>query len=1686
LLGNTTLSGSIIISGSENPSTPSVQIYGDTQHTGVVRFNPISRNIDPSISASYIYVSGSTNDLYFSQNGSGYANTTRLRWLEGNLYTGLLHGGLITTQSSTVYQISSGSGIIVDLNASLGDDPYPVIQFLEWGNLSASIAPLTASYQQAFVGIDSTNNIFAQGTPFSNGQFDTVINIGSVFFQNQSTINGVKTQPSVAYGFEQQQNVFNRAFGPLKLSGYTLSPSGSSTGSLIVGSGTAYAPGSNYTVDPNEPYYSVDNGTNISKIFRYYQSGSSWVYLSNAGAGYTTIDPTKYSNNGTLTSVGAGNWSIQRVFWFPNSVTKAIVVYYGNAIYPTEAEALANISFESFVEAPNTAANAIYLGAIIINQNGVFTNASTFTIYPGGLFRQVGGSGGGGSIVTQTLAGLSDVSISGPTNGQALVYNNTSAKWENSSTLTANLIGNASTATTASYALTASYTPSIAGTDNYIPRFNGSSALENSVMYDDGTNIGIGTTSPSYKIDVAGSGRLTLAGYAGYEYHNTAGTWEVYIGTENNTGNARYNSRQGDHTWYYNSSATMKLTSAGYLGVGTTTPTSNLQVQSNNLSAPAFAVSKSFSGGGDGTAVMHAFGYDSGIANTGIQVGVKGTGGFSATDAYPFRVFNQGTATFSMLSNGNAHFSGSVGIGTTSPSYKLDVVGEGRFGTGAKAIIGTDGTYAGYGVVGFGGTTDGYNRIFGHQSTSDGLYIAAATGRGIEFWVNGATTVAMRINPAGNVGIGTTSPTSKLHVWNDKIEVTGFPAAGSPFTFLESNYNDQSAVAIKFLNYNPSNGYDSDLGIQLMNTGGSMFDAMIIKGSTGNVGIGTNSPSYKLDVSGSIHAQESSTVGTLILGNTVDNYISYYNSDVYFKAKGSHYFEGNGFYKGVWNSNGNLGIGTSSPPGNSTNRAVEIAGADSANLVVTQPGYASAAFTSFNSEAYIGTSTNHPFYLYTSGSERLRIANNGAIRFNAYGSGTFTGTATQKLAVDSSGNVIEIPIGAGPVDGSGTANYITRWVDTDTITTSSIYETGGNIGIGTTSPLGKSTIIGDGSLNNYSGIVRIGTTAPTNAWAFITLPDDASVQTNANNYYLIGRTADVSNRIMSFHIPVAADYGSGSEPKFGFYSSGADLLHSIEANTGTSYFKGNVGIGTTTPAYKLSVVGKMALNDGGNSVFIGTNAGQSDDATDNRNIAIGTNSLQNNISGSQNVAIGYNTLVNNTNINNTAVGSNALQNNTTALNNTAFGSFALNANTVGSSSIAVGAAALLSNTIGNHNTAVGNSAIRLNVSGSQNVGVGGSVLFNNTNGSDNVALGWNAARYFGTGTSSLTDTSGSIFIGSLARANASGEVNQVVIGMNALGLGSNSVVLGNDNITKTVLKGSVGIGTNVPMGPLEIYKANAAGLGGHLILNNDGSSVGNETAILFNDSGGGSLSGVRAAISSTTENSPYNGDIKFKTGNTSYGSLSTRMIITGAGNVGIGTTSPGVKLEVYDSANANAVTITSDGANQQLVIRRYSSTNEQLIFGVHSSDYSYIQAVEQGVAYRALSLNPDGGNVGIGTTNPAYLLDVNGTARVTTLIETSALKYKTNIQPLDSQLSKVAQLEPVTFDWIDKPNPKTNIGLIADEVEKIYPEFVSKTEDGEIEGIEYSKLTTVLIQSIKELKEIVDKQQEQINALLNK
>jgi hypothetical protein len=409
LIGNTVMSGSLTISGSQPGAATNINIYGDTSINGAIKFLPIVEAIDTSVSASYIFVSGSTQDLYFSQNGSGFNNITRLRWLEGNLYTGLLGGGVVSQIDSTNYKISSGSGMIVNLNATTASiEPYPIIKYITWGNLSSSIAAYSASYDQTFIGIDTNGNITKQGTPFANGQFDTLINIGLVLHQNNSTINAVKTQPNVSYGLSQRIGVFTRAFGPLKIDGFILS--GSGTQGIQLSSGTGYLEGAAYSYDSNNPNYIVDLGTATSKIFRYYNTSSYTdnVYDTNGGTGYTVLDPTQYSNNGTLTTVSGTNatnsqWTIQRVFWYPNSVAKAFVVYYGNAQYTSQTLAIDGLQTETFVEAANTKANGIYLGAVLVRKDFVWTDSTTYKLVPAGLFRSVSAGGGGTSVFDSSL-----------------------------------------------------------------------------------------------------------------------------------------------------------------------------------------------------------------------------------------------------------------------------------------------------------------------------------------------------------------------------------------------------------------------------------------------------------------------------------------------------------------------------------------------------------------------------------------------------------------------------------------------------------------------------------------------------------------------------------------------------------------------------------------------------------------------------------------------------------------------------------------------------------------------------------------------------------------------------------------------------------------------------------------------------------------------------------------------------------------------------------------------------------------------------------------------------------------------------------------------------------------------------------------------------------------------------------
>lgn len=211
---------------------------------------------------------------------------------------------------------------------------------------------------------------------------------------------------------------------------------------------------------------------------------------------------------------------------------------------------------------------------------------------------------------------------------------------------------------------------------------------------------------------------------------------------------------------------------------------------------------------------------------------------------------------------------------------------------------------------------------------------------------------------------------------------------------------------------------------------------------------------------------------------------------------------------------------------------------------------------------------------------------------------------------------------------------------------------------------------------------------------------------------------------------------------------------------------------------RLSQRGQLEFFNTGNSIFIGDEAGENDDLTNNQNIFIGYQSGRFNLNGSANTAIGYYALRALTGgISNTALGHRALQSNDSGNRNLAAGQDALSTNTAGHNNTALGYAALqtsltsdsntavgsasMRNAEGNANTAVGTSTMENNSGGYASVAVGAYALRNNASGYFNTALGYNAMNQNGSGYQNTAVGAGSL------GQNLAGYRN-VAVGMSAL------------------------------------------------------------------------------------------------------------------------------------------------------------------------------------------------------------------------------------------------------------------------------------------------------------------------------
>ena len=82
------------------------------------------------------------------------------------------------------------------------------------------------------------------------------------------------------------------------------------------------------------------------------------------------------------------------------------------------------------------------------------------------------------------------------------------------------------------------------------------------------------------------------------------------------------------------------------------------------------------------------------------------------------------------------------------------------------------------------------------------------------------------------------------------------------------------------------------------------------------------------------------------------------------------------------------------------------------------------------------------------------------------------------------------------------------------------------------------------------------------------------------------------------------------------------------------------------------------------------------------------------------------------------------------------------------------------------------------------------------------------------------------------------------------------------------------------------------------------------------------------------------------------------------------------------------------------------------------------------------------------------------------------------------QIENIKKLEPVEFQW--KKDKTKDIGFIAEDVKEVYPNLIAYEEDGEINGIQYSKLTTVLVKALQQQQKEIDNLTKKVDTLTSK
>ena len=733
---------------------------------------------------------------------------------------------------------------------------------------------------------------------------------------------------------------------------------------------------------------------------------------------------------------------------------------------------------------------------------------------------------------------------------------------------------------------------------------NGGTATE--VMRIDGStsNIGIGTSSPAYTLDVAGvintnsNYRQGGVKILGRESSNTV----LEAGGDN------------DIVFETNDAEKVRVLSSGNVGIGTTSPSEKLHVSGNARIEGNLTVNGTYTQIDTDTSTTEQWLVTNDGTGPAAVINQKGSQDI-------FDVQDDGTSVFYIEDGGN------VGIGTTSP---LGILHTKKTASGIVGITIQNGSeFENNGAAVYfkvAGSSSDYRKggiLFVNNGTGYGrgdLYFSLNTSTSSS-GIADVSSAKMTIKDSGNVGIGTTSPSVGLQLGNNspgqtKLAIFNSEGGNENGLTIQSRVN---RARIKVADNDTSAYMVAEGSIASFGMADSAAATNISVLSSGNVGIGKTNPAHKLDVAGG--AQFNTTTGATpfyvtrsgaidqalsikvmddnvrfesIQDETADNYGGFdFRMDggttepdfVIRKNAGNPIFNVKG--------DGNVGIGTTSP--------------DNILHIIKDQGGVASALKLENKAGADNSGFDIDFQLASSGLS----AKIGAVRTNSDGAGdtdmffstsTNGSTATEAMRITHDGNV-----------GIGT---------TSPTTTLEVKKVGSTADAGIRIDAGRSAdFFIDRGTTSSRGVIDF-LTASSRKWRVgnaASGTDDFQIfGANSNEFIIdrdtgnvgIGTTSpdeklEVDGRIKlqtTAGSLVAQEFGAGSVKLTSSATLGVEAPSNFRVKTGPSLNEnftvlstGNVGIGTTSPASLLHVAGtvQVGVDDTGHDVtFYSDTAGK--------------------------------------------------------------------------------------------------------------------------------------------------------------------------------------------------------------------------------------------------------------------------------------------------------------------------------------------------------------------------------------------------------------------------------------------------------------------------------------------------------------